>query len=65
MTSYNCCNWTNLKEAKSHWTSVQVQQHKHTIDHPISNACFLDHLLLHSIMDDFSMAIINQIPQNL
>jgi hypothetical protein len=51
-----------LQEVKMRWSSLNVGHEKHTVDYPTYNARVLGHLLLHSIMDDFSTTIINRIP---
>jgi hypothetical protein len=53
-----------LTEAKLHWLSPTIATDKHFIDHPNYNAHVLARLLLCSVTDDFSITIINRIPQN-
>ena len=52
-----------LNEAKHHRLSPTVNCDKHMVDHPTYNARIFGRLLLRSIMDDFSLTIINCIPQ--
>lgn len=53
-----------LTEAKLHWLSPTIATDKHFIDHPNYNAHVLARLLLCSVTEDFSITIINRIPQN-
>jgi hypothetical protein len=53
-----------LTEAKLRWHSPTVMTDKHSIDHPTYNARVLARLLLRSVTDDFSITIINRIPQD-
>jgi hypothetical protein len=52
-----------INEARQRWLSPTVNLDKHTVDHPTYNTRVLGHLLLRSLTDDFSLAIINRIPQ--
>jgi hypothetical protein len=51
-----------LCEAKFRWEASTVTKDKHTMSHPTFNARILGKLLLNSLMDDFSITIVNRIP---
>jgi hypothetical protein len=53
-----------LTEAKLCWFSPTVMTDKHSVDHPTYNARVLARLLLCSFTDDFSVTIINRLPQD-
>lgn len=52
-----------LTEARLRWKSPTVNTDKHTVAHPTYNARVLARLLLKSVTDDFSITVINRIPQ--
>jgi hypothetical protein len=53
-----------LREAKFRWKVSTVTKDKHTMSHPTFNV-ILGKLLLNSLMNDFSITIVNRIPTTL
>jgi hypothetical protein len=59
-------NRLDIRRQDEGWYPITflVNQDKHTVDHPTYNARVFGRLLLRSITDDFSITIINRIPQD-
>lgn len=53
-----------MADAKAHWLAETVNTGHHTIGHPTYNAQLLGKVLLNSVTDTVSMALINRIPQD-
>lgn len=54
-----------MHEATLQWTSSTIDKDKHMVDHLTYNVRVLAHLLICSIIDNFSLTITNIVPQHL
>ena len=55
---------TVMEDAKKRWLADTVNTDRHTVGHPTYNARLLGKVLLNSVTDAVSTAVINRIPQD-